>query len=285
MSDVTAGSVSATERGQPAAAAPPHGPHAGSGRRSRGRRFLSAWGPPAVAFAAGLALWQLFVSLDLGRMQMPGVGELASAIVTFGTSGEFWSAAADSARVFVQGLVPATVVGVLLGLVIGNVRWLNNALGPLFFAIYTTPFIALIPLLLVLFGFGIIGKTMIVFFLVLITVVLQTIAGVRNIDTVYWEVSDSFRAPLLRRWFEVALPAALPFVIAGVRLGIGRALVGVVVAEFETAITGLGGIIIFRAQRLELAEASVPAIFLAIVGILFTAVLRRWEQRLTLWKT
>lgn len=251
---------------------------------SRRGRLLSGWGPPAIAFVVVLVLWQIFAGFDLGRMRMPGPVQVAGALVTFGTSGEFWSAAASSARVFVQGLVPATIVGVLLGLVIGNVRVLNDAVGPLFFAVYTTPFIALIPLLLVLFGFGVIGKTAIVFFLVLITVVLQTIAGVRNIDDVYWEVSDSFRAPVLRRWFEVALPAALPFIIAGVRLGIGRALVGVVVAEFETAITGLGGIIIFRAQRLELAEASVPAIFLAVVGIILTAVLRRWEQRLSVWK-
>lgn len=279
MSDVAAQRVRSGDGGQ--APDPPADAQAAPGTV---RRSMSSWAPPAVAFVIGLALWQGFVELDLGQMRMPGPLGVARALVTFGTSGEFWSAAASSARVFVQGLVPATIVGVLLGLVIGNVRWLNAAIGPLFFAVYTTPFIALIPLLLVLFGFGIIGKTMIVFFLVLITVVLQTIAGVNNVDEVYWEVSDSFRAPRWRRWFEVALPAALPFIIAGVRLGIGRALVGVVVAEFETAITGLGGIIIFRAQRLELAEASVPAIFLAVVGILLTAVLRKWEQRLTVWK-
>ena len=126
---------------------------------------------------------------------------------------------------------------------------------------------------------------MIVFFLVFITVVLQTIAGVRNVDPTYFEVSNAFRAPPWRRLFEVTFPAALPFIVAGIRLGIGRALVGVVVAEFETQVTGLGGVIIAKAQRLELADAMIPAIFLAAVGIALAAALRRWEQRIQVWKS
>jgi len=124
-----------------------------------------------------------------------------------------------------------------------------------------------------------------VFFLVWITVVLQTIAGIRNVDPTYLEVASAFRTPHWRRWFAITFPAALPFVIAGIRLAIGRALVGVVVAEFETAVTGLGGLILLRAQQLDLAAAAVPALFLAAVGISITAALRAWEQRLKVWKS
>ena len=248
------------------------------------RRRLGRLVPPALAFIVVVLSWQLFVLLELGQIPMPGPVDVLISIVTFGTSAEFWGAAAQSARVLVQGLVPGVALGILSGVVIGNVRWLKAGFGPLLFAIYTTPFIALIPLLLVLFGFGVLGKTSIVFFLVWITVVLQTLAGVDNVDETYLEVASSFRTPWARRWFQISLPAALPFVIAGVRLGIGRALVGVVVAEFETAITGLGGIILLKAQSLELDDAIVPAIFLAAVGISATAGLRSWEKRLQVWK-
>ena len=232
-----------------------------------------------------MLIFQAFVSLDLGKLKMPGPLDVLHSIVTFGVSGEFWSAALESGRVFLQGLIPGTILGVFIGLVVGGFRLLDRSLGPLLFGVYTTPFIAIIPLLLILFGFGVKGKTMIVFFLVFITVVLQTIAGVRNVDPTYFEVSNAFRAPRWRRLFEVTFPAALPFIVAGIRLGIGRALVGVVVAEFETQVTGLGGVIIAKAQRLELADAMIPAIFLAAVGIALAAALRRWEQRIQVWKS
>lgn len=244
----------------------------------------ATWTPPLVALLVAVILWQLVVVLELGQLSLPGPWDVVYAAYDFGTSWEFWSAALESGRVFVQGLVPGVVVGVVVGMVIGQFDVLDRGVGPLLLAVYTTPFIAVIPLLLILFGFGIVGKTMIVFFLVWITVVLQTLAGVRNVDDKYLEVASAFRTPRLRQLLEVTFPAALPFIIAGVRLGIGRALVGVVVAEFETAVTGLGGVILFRAQQLQLAEALIPALFLGGVGIVLTAGLRRWEARIQAWK-
>jgi len=261
------------------------------GARKDGRGFAGVraaatrWAPPVVSLLVAMLIFQAFVSLDLGKLKMPGPLDVLHSIVTFGVSGEFWSAALESGRVFLQGLIPGMILGVFIGLVVGGFRLLDRSLGPLLFGVYTTPFIAIIPLLLILFGFGVKGKTMIVFFLVFITVVLQTIAGVRNVDPTYFEVSNAFRAPPWRRLFEVTFPAALPFIVAGIRLGIGRALVGVVVAEFETQVTGLGGVIIAKAQRLELADAMIPAIFLAAVGIALAAALRRWEQRIQVWKS
>mgnify|MGYP000017637869 FL=1 len=202
----------------------------------------------------------------------------------FGSTQEFREAAFSSGRVFLQGAVAGVLFGVAVGTVIGGNSLLDRALGPLVFAVYSTPFIALVPLFLVAFGFGVFSKSMIVFFLVFMTVVLQTIAGVRSVEPAYLEVADSFRAPTWRRWTEILLPGALPFIVAGIRLGIGRGLVGVVVAEFETAITGLGGVILQRSQNLQLAEGAVPAVFLATVGILLTAALRRLENRMNVWK-
>ena len=248
------------------------------------RTRATALTPPAVAFVIGLGLWQLFVALDLGRVELPGPLAIAGAIVEFGRTREFFDAALSSGQVFLQGTIAGALAGVAVGVAIGANRMLDRALGPLLFAVYSTPFIALVPLFLVAFGYGVLSKSMIVFFLVFMTVVLQTIAGVRNIDPRFLEVADSFSAPVWRRWTEILLPGALPFIVAGIRLGIGRGLVGVIVAEFETAITGLGGVILQRSQNLQLAEGAVPAVFLAAVGIALTVGLRRLEARLNVWK-
>lgn len=254
------------------------------GRRVTWAQRFRGFVPALVALVIGLACWQVFVMLDLGKVLLPGPIEIGQAIVEFGTTADFWEAAVTSGRVFLQGAVAGIVVGVAAGIVIGGSSLLDRALGPLIFAVYSTPFIALVPLFLVAFGFGVFSKSMIVFFLVFMTVVLQTIAGVRSVDPTYLEVADSFQAPTWRRWSEILLPGALPFIVAGIRLGIGRGLVGVVVAEFETAITGLGGVILQRSQNLQLAEGAVPAVFLAAVGIVLTTILRRLEDRMNVWK-
>jgi len=264
------------------AAEPP--PPQGDRRTPDHHALVSRWAPPLVALLVGLALWQLVIVLELGQLPLPSPWDVAYAAYDFGTSGEFWSAALESGRVLVQGFVPGVVLAVAVGMVVGQFDLLDRGVGPLLFAVYTTPFIALIPLLLILFGFGVTGKTMIVFFLVWITVVLQTVAGVRNVDDKHVEVARAFRSPRFREILEVTFPAALPFIVAGIRLGIGRALVGVVVAEFETAVTGLGGVILLKAQQLELAEAFIPALFLGGVGVVLTSGLRRWEGRLQAWK-
>lgn len=241
--------------------------------------------PPSITFLVIVGLWQLYAVLGLGKIPMPGPSEMLSAIVDFGLSGEFWTGAIESARVFLVGFVLGVVLGVFVGAVIGGVRFLSRSLGPLVFIGFTTPFIALIPLFLVLFGFGVGGKTAIVFFLVFITVILQTIEGIRNIDPTYLEVARAFRTPAVRKWMSVTIPAAMPYIMVGIRLGIGRGLVGTIVAEFSTAVTGLGGLILLKAQRYELADALVAPLFLAVVGISLTALVRRVENRMAEWKT
>jgi ABC-type nitrate/sulfonate/bicarbonate transport system permease component len=240
--------------------------------------------PPLVGWLLVLAAWQGVVSFDLGILPLPSPGDVAEAATAMVVTSEFWTAAGQTLRVMVQGFIPGTALGILAGLAIGNIGWLQRGLGPLVFAIYTTPFIVFVPLLLVLFGFGVTGKTMIVFCLVIVTMTLQTIAGVERVDEVYWEVARSFGASQWARWFEVALPAAMPYVVIGVRLALARALVGVVVAEFQSSVTGLGGVILNRSQQLQLSEAAVPALFLCLIGIVINALLRRVEDRLRLWK-
>lgn len=248
-------------------------------RRLGGERRLIA----AVFAVVILAAWELYARTSTSVFEIPSPTSTVAAAREMWASGELWQAMKESGWVLVSGAVPALVIGILLGLVIGTVRALDIAFSPYIFAFYATPFVALIPLFLLLFGIGYQGKVAIVFALVVVATLLQTIAGVRDVDRRLLEVARSLRVPGWRTMFEIRLPAALPLIIAGIRYAIGRALIGVVVAEFDTAFAGLGAEIFRHSQRLQLSKAFVPAVVLGIAGMVLNAALRRTELRLQRW--
>lgn len=264
------------------AAAAPARPAAGAARPARARRsrLLIA----GATFAVLLAAWQLYVVTADSILDLPTPVSTVQAAIEMAADGELGEAIGSSFGVLAAGAIPAIIVGVLMGLVIGSVRRLDVAFGPYIFAFYATPFPALIPLFLLVFGLGFVGKVAIVFALVWIAVLLQTIAGVKAVDQRYLEVGRSLGSTGVRAMFEIRLPAALSFIVAGVRIAVGRALVGVVIAEFDTALTGLGALIFRHSQRLRLSEALVPAVILALTGIVLTMILRRVERRLEVWR-
>lgn len=255
---------------------------ASSLRRRADRQRLAFIGS---VFVVILLAWQGYVTLIYDQpIPLPTPASTVEAFVEMSRSGELWEASFESAQVLVLGSIPGIVLGIALGLVIGGIPPLNTSLAPYIYAFYATPFPALIPIFVLLFGLGNTGKAMIVFTLVITTVLLQTIAGVQNVDARFLEVARSFGSPPPRTLIEVHLPASMSFVVAGIRLAIGRALVGVVVAEFDTALSGLGALIFRYAGRLQLSNAFVPAVVFSVTGILVYVSLRKAEQRLERWR-
>jgi ABC-type nitrate/sulfonate/bicarbonate transport system permease component len=238
-----------------------------------------------AVFVIILLVWQGYVTFVYDRpIPLPTPGSTIGAFLEMSASGELWQASFESAQVLVLGAIPGIVLGIALGLVIGSIPPLNTSLAPYIYAFYATPFPALIPIFVLLFGLGNTGKAMIVFTLVITTVLLQTIAGVRNVDARFLEVARSFGSPPARTLLEVHLPASMTFIVAGIRLAIGRALVGVVVAEFDTALSGLGALIFRYSGRLALSHAFVPAVVFSVTGILIYVSLRKAEQHLEKWR-
>ena len=236
-------------------------------------------------FVIVLLAWQGYVSFIYDRpIPLPTPSSTIEAFIEMSETGELWQASFESAQVLVLGSIPGILLGIGLGLVIGGVPPLNTSLAPYIYAFYATPFPALIPIFVLLFGLGNTGKAMIVFTLVITTVLLQTIAGVRNVDARFLEVARAFGSPPVRTLLEVHLPASMSFIVAGIRLAIGRALVGVVVAEFDTALSGLGALIFRYSGRLALSHAFVPAVVFSITGILIYVSLKKAEQRLERWR-
>ncbi len=181
---------------------------------------------------------------------------------------------------FVLGAVPA----VLLGMVMGLSPALNALLRPAIAVIYPIPKVALFPLIMLIFGLGETSKWVIVAIAVFFQVFFSTLAGVVNIDRIYLDVAVNFGASRWQAYRTIALPAALPFIFTGCQLGLGMALIVVVVAEQFGTKTGLGFIIWRSWQVFEVRDMFVGLIMVALVGYGLQLAMTVLERRLIRWK-
>lgn len=253
---------------------------AGRQRRSPG---LSPKAQERLWWASGLllvvAFWHAFATISTNPL-IVGPWEVAQASVELAASGELWDYARSSAVSMTFGLLGGGVAGLVVGLLVGRFRLVEITLDPYISALYATPLVAIIPVLIVLLGFGLTSKIVIVAIFVFFPVAINTAAGVHAVPRDLTELARSFCATELQTWRDIVVPAALPFIVTGLRLAVGRGLIGVVVAEFETAVTGLGYLILSKSRRFLMAESLVPVVVLMLVGFLLYGGLKRVEQRM-----
>lgn len=230
------------------------------------RKPLPRWVITVASVAVLLIFWEIF-----GRRINPVFGSYPSAIATafweLAVTGQLWSALYDSLRPFVIGYALAILIGVPLGLFIGGFRVAEAALGLYITAGYAMPLVALVPLLILWLGLGFAVKVAVIFLMSLFPICINTWLGVTAVPKTLIEVGKSFVAPdtvILRR---IIFPATLPYIMAGIRLAVGRAVVGMVIAEFFTTISGLGAVIINSANNFDTATMFVPIIILMLMAI------------------
>jgi len=230
------------------------------------RRPLPRWMITVASVTILLIVWEIF-----GRRINPVFGSYPSAIAEafweLVVTGQLWSALYDSLRPFVIGYALAILIGVPLGLFIGGFRAVEAALGLYITAGYAMPLVALVPLLILWLGLGFAVKVAVIFLMALFPICINTGLGVTAVPKTLIEVGKSFVAPdtvILRR---IILPATLPYIMAGIRLAGGRAVVGMVIAEFFTTISGLGAVIINSANNFDTATMFVPIIILMVMAI------------------
>jgi NitT/TauT family transport system permease protein len=176
------------------------------------------------------------------------------------------------------------VAGVAIGLAIGRSRVLEALLDVPLTALYAVPMVALVPVIVLWAGFGPTAKVVIVFLFSVFAVSLNTARGVREVDPQLIEVARAYSASEVGLWKDVVLPSALPYIVTGIRLAVGRALVGVIIAEFYTSIAGLGFLIVSYANTFQTAKVFVPVVILMVLGVVLTAALHLLEGRLAPWQ-
>jgi ABC-type nitrate/sulfonate/bicarbonate transport system permease component len=244
---------------------------------------MPRWAITSLSVAVLLGVWEFF-----GRDVNPVFGSYPSAIalafVEVVRTGQLGAALYESLRPFVVGYGLAIVVGVPLGLVIGRYRVLEAALGIYVTAGYAMPLVALVPLLILWLGLGFAVKAAVVFLMSVFPICINTWLGVTAVPKNLIEVGKSFVASdavILRR---IVLPATLPYIMAGIRLAVGRAVVAMVIAEFFTTISGLGAIIINSANNFDTATMFVPIMVLMVLAIGLNSLIGWVERRVAPWQ-
>lgn len=241
------------------------------------------------------AITTLSVAIFLGAWEAcrpwidPLFASYPSAILAAGwkmtLNGRLPAALWESAQPFLAGYVLAAILGVPAGLLLGRYRVLQAAFGIYVTAGYSTPLIALVPLLLLWFGLGFGVKTVIIFLLTFFPICINSWAGVRAVPKTLVEVGTAFCASQSTIMRQIVLPAVLPYIMAGLRLGVGKAVIAMVIAEFLTAISGLGGVIMSSANAFRTAEMFVPIILIMILAVLLTNLVEFIERRVAPWQT
>lgn len=192
----------------------------------------------------------------------------------------FWQATWSTLSAVLLGLIVAIVAGTLIGLLMGRVRAADRMLDFHVNGFYTLPMIAALPLLTVWFGYTEQARLATVVFAALFSVIINVSDGARSVPREYMEVARAYRAPGRAIWFDITLMSAIPYLIAGIRLAAGRALVGAVLAEIFASIEGQGMFVLANARALQQNEAVVGVLMLAAFGIGFDAcmngVLKKW---------
>jgi len=230
-----------------------------------------------------LALWELF-----GSQIDPLFASYPTAIAAAGwkilANGTLVDAFIASIQPFILGFALAIVVGIPIGLLIGRYRILEAAFGVYVTAGYATPLVALVPLFVLWFGLGFKVKVVIIFVLSVFPIIINTWAGVQSVSRTLIEVGTAFVASQYQIMRKIVIPATIPHMMTGLRLGVGRAVIGMVIAEFFTAVGGLGGIITNAGNRFDTATMFVPIIIIMVLGGGLIVIKDIIERKAAPWK-
>jgi NitT/TauT family transport system permease protein len=256
---------------------------------SRPRRFSLIprsgrdWLVRAGSVVAVLAAWQLYAP-HLNPIFLRPPSDVAKAFVDLVQDGTLVQASAESGRNLALGFAIALLIGLSMGLGSARSWFAYNAANPWITALYSTPTVALVPFMSLWLGIGDTAKVAVIALFAVFPIIVNTQQGVRYVDPALMEVARAFNSSERRLWTDVLVPSALPFIFAGIRLAIPRALVGMVLAEFLISVgQGLGSLIIIYQNTFRVDRMFVPVIVVAAMGVVLISIAQWLEGRLVPW--
>ncbi|GMB00359.1 ABC transporter permease [Pelosinus sp. IPA-1] len=243
-------------------------------------RILSVLSPITL-----LLLWELMARthiIDTRLLSSPSL--ILQAFIPLLSSGDLLYNTAVSVQRVLWGFLAGSIPGILLGIGMGLSPLIRSALEPMIAATYPIPKLALMPLILLIFGLGETSKIFTIAIGVFYLVVINTMAGVLSIDKIYLDVAQNFGANRKNFYLTVALPGALPMIFAGLKLGMGMALILIVAAELSAAKAGVGWMIWRAYDMFDIEQMFVALITLSILGYIFSLLLDKIEIWFLPWK-
>ena len=235
-----------------------------------------------VAFGM-LGLWQL-IGDDSVRLAMPTFVRTVRALIDLIEDGSLLRGFLLTNQALVAGFGLALLIGIPLGLTMGSVKWLQRLAEPYLSFVLAIPMIALVPVIQVAFGLTLTARIVVVFLFSFVYVAVDAMVGVKEVDPSLKEMARSFGASRWNLVTVVILPGAVPAIMAGVRLGLGRAMVGMVVAELTLVGSGLGSLIIDYQFRFEPAYVLGIVLVIVLEAVVLMELAKRLELRMSRWK-
>ena len=246
------------------------------------RRAMQNIAIRVVSVAIVLGLWEMLGNrIDPVLFTKPSL--VAVAAVQMVMSGELWNYLAPSLVVLAIGLSLAGIIGIAVGLTLARFWVVDVALGVYITFLYSIPSVALVPLIVLWTGYETTAKVVILFLFAFFPMAINTYQGVKNVDPKLVEVGRAFRCSEGQLWVNIVLPGALPFIVTGLRLAVGRGLIGMVLADLYTAISGVGYLIVRTASTYQVDKMFVPIVTLGLLGVTLTALLRVLERWVAPW--
>ena len=236
-----------------------------------------------VAVIVFFIFWE-FVGRDMNPLFMTYPSAIFQAAWEITIRGDLPEAFMASTGPFLIGLAISIFGGIAIGVLIGQFWFLEYTLDPFINALYAIPRIALVPLVMLWFGLETNGKVAILVSIAIFPVIINTYAGIKDVRGGLLEIGRAYCASEWQLFVKIVLPASIPYIMAGVRLCVGLAIIGMIVAEFFTAITGLGGLIIRYSNAFATAKLFVPIIVVGFLGVGLTGVVMLVERRISKWR-
>jgi ABC-type nitrate/sulfonate/bicarbonate transport system permease component len=238
-----------------------------------------------VSVVGFLLFWEVSVALGwVNPLFTSSPSRIFAAAFEMFRDGSIYPDLAVSAEEFVLGYGLAVVVGVPLGILMGWYSRLNAVLDPFVNALYATPRIALMPLIIIWFGIDLSAKIAIIFLSTVFPILVNTMTGVRTMERDFVKVARSFGASDGQLFKTVALPSSVPNLLTGLRLGLGHALIGIVVGEMYGASAGIGFMMQTAGATFQTDKVMVGILIIAAAGMGMTQVLRMIEKRFDVWR-
>jgi NitT/TauT family transport system permease protein len=255
--------------------------------RARTRRGLHSWLPwittPLLCALFVLVWWAYVAMSGISAFILPMPDAVWHAWVDLLVSPRGWAAAGITVYETVVGFLWALVVGVGLGVLIARIAWLEQTLNPFIIATQVVPKVALVPLFIVWFGFGITSKVLIAAILAFFPILTNTVLGVKSIDRGHRDVMVSLNATRWQIFRRLELPSALPYIITGMEVGIVLAIIGAIVGEYLGGNSGLGQLLVSRMNAFETDGLFAVMIHMTILGFLFYFGISALRRVLTPW--
>jgi NitT/TauT family transport system permease protein len=246
-------------------------------------RMVIDWGLRLAVFVAAAGLWELFVSTSQNFL-LPRFTDVTSGLFRlFFSEARFWQALYVSNQALILGFSISLLVGIPLGLLAGRFRWVDRVLNPYVGVLLTMPVAPLIPIVIIALGLGIAARVFIVVLFAFVFITVNTRAGVRGVEASLIEMAKSFGASEAQIWRRIVIPGAMPAIFAGMRIGLGRAITGMVMVELILVASGLGRLLLEFSGRMQSDLVFATVLTVIIEALALLAGMQALEKKITRW--